>query len=338
MFHYFFIIFGLLLFTINFFLRKFKILNHKIDFYDHKKIGRIGVPLSGGLYFFFSILFFLNFYQLNLNYLFYFVLFLILGLIIDSGYEIKPRIRLLLHIIIIGCFIFENNFLIANTGLKFLDYIIEIKFLNILFTVFCIVVFLNGLNFIDGVNCNSVGYSTFVLITISFVNIEFLDDNFESSIFITLISSFCIFYLFNLFNKSFLGESGNYIIGFFISILIINIINLNSQINPLLAVSLLWYPSFENLFSIIRKSFYQNINAFHADSLHLHTLIYKFLKIKKIKQANSYSGLLINLFLLPNFFISYFYYYHTKILILNILVYLILYIIIYILLNKKSIK
>ena len=57
--------------------------------------------------------------------------------------------------------------------------------------------------------------------------------------------------------------------------------------------------------------------------------------MKKYKRANSYAGVVINLFLVPNFLVSYFFYYHTKILSMNILIYLIIYITSYIILNKK---
>lgn len=335
MLNYFFLFFVLLLILINFFLKKNKILNHKIDNYEHKKIGEKNIPLSGGLYFIFPVLFFLYFYEFDFGYLIFFILFLILGLVIDTGHEINPKLRLLFHLIIISSFVFFNDFMIFKTGILVFDQALKIEFLSFIFTIFCLVVFLNGLNFIDGVNCNSIGYSLMVASTILFIHLNILNLSFVSTLFIVIVSSIIVFYIFNLFNKNFLGESGNYILGFFLGIIIIHVININDEINPLLAVSLLWYPSFENLFSIIRKGYFQKKSAFKPDSSHLHTLIYKFLKKKKYKRANSYAGVVINLFLVPNFLVSYFFYYHTKILSMNVLIYLIIYITSYIILNKK---
>ena len=39
------------------------------------------------------------------------------------------------------------------------------------------------------------------------------------------------------------------------SIYVIKFINFNSSISSLLALNLLWYPAFENLFTIIRRMF-----------------------------------------------------------------------------------
>ena len=41
---------------------------------------------------------------------------------------------------------------------------------------------------------------------------------------------------------------------------------------------LLWYPAFENLFSLIRRSFKKNVSE--ADKLHLHQLIFRYLNKK----------------------------------------------------------
>lgn len=51
----------------------------------------------------------------------------------------------------------------------------------------------------------------------------------------------------------FLGDNGVYVISVFMSIYIIQFTNLNNNVSSLIALNLLWYPAFENLFSIIRR-------------------------------------------------------------------------------------
>ena len=50
-----------------------------------------------------------------------------------------------------------------------------------------------------------------------------------------------------------LGDAGAYILSFFVGYLIIKCHNFNPNISPYFFITLLWYPCFENLFSIIRK-------------------------------------------------------------------------------------
>ena len=121
----------------------------------------------------------------------------------------------------------------------FIDIFLSNIFFNILFTSLCIIVLLNGSNFIDGVNTNLIGYFLIVLFIISKFNYYF-DVNY-------LIIIFVVFYIYNFLGKCFLGDNGVYITSILISYIVIDIINLNS-INPILAINLLWYPAFENLF------------------------------------------------------------------------------------------
>ena len=48
--------------------------------------------------------------------------------------------------------------MISSTNLQILDLILENKFLSIFFTTFCILILVNGTNFIDGTNLNVISY------------------------------------------------------------------------------------------------------------------------------------------------------------------------------------
>ena len=71
----------------------------------------------------------------------------------------------------------------------------------------------------------------------------------------------CLLFLFllNSINFLYLGDGGAYLLGFLSSYYLIKFSNLNINISPYYIILLLWYPAFENLFSIIRKSFYKKI-------------------------------------------------------------------------------
>ena len=95
-----------------------------------------------------------------------------------------------------------------------------------------------------------------------------------------------------------MGDAGAYLVGTIFGYLSIVIANNNIFISPIYILNLLWYPAFENLFSIIRKKFFK-INASYPDNFHLHHLIYKFLNKKfrqNLKNNNSLTGIIINLY------------------------------------------
>ena len=70
------------------------------------------------------------------------------------------------------------------------------------------------------------------------------------------------------------------------------------------------------------------------DKLHLHSLIYRRLNINFIKYKNSFSGILINILLLPNFIFSYLFYDNSLYLGMVVIIYITIYLI-YSLLIKK---
>ena len=78
------------------------------------------------------------------------------------------------------------------------------KYFNISFTVFCFAILLNGTNFIDGLNGLAIGYYILVLTAIfylSSINSDVqLRDLEEYKI---LIYSMIIFFIFNFFGKCF---------------------------------------------------------------------------------------------------------------------------------------
>jgi hypothetical protein len=122
------------------------------------------------------------------------------------------------------------------------------------------------------------------------------------------------------------------------AIYIINFINLNHSASPLLALNLLWYPAFENLFTIIRR-LNANKTVDTADGLHFHTLLLNkiFYFNKNFFFSNSLTGILMNLFMFIGIFLSINFYNNagvlTLILILNILIYVLVY---FIFLSRKT--
>lgn len=292
----------------------------------HKyKLNKI-IPLSGGI-FFFNAIFYFHFNHLSeLTILFHGLPLLIIGILSDKDILKSPIWRLLLQALFIFTAIKFLNIVIATDRIPFINILLNNNFFNNLFVLFCLLVLINGSNFIDGLNGLSSGYYLLLISSVLFID-KNLILNIENNIFIIcLFLSILIFFLFNLFNRNFMGDNGIYFLSFYVGIKLIQTYNDNElNLSPFYIASLLWYPVFENLFSIIRRvNFSKNISR--PDNLHLHALLYNKIKSSIFKKnSNSITSLIILFFCLPGFYFSTIYHNQTIVLCFVILLNIILY-------------
>ena len=320
-------------FLISFFFIKFlihkKILVDNINFSKHKKLdhGMNKIPLCGGIILYLSSL---VFFENDLIILKIFgLLILILGIFSDLNIISAPKTRLLFQSLIIIFFIVFSDLQIVDLRINLINDYLAIKNISILFTVFCILILINGANFLDGLNTLVIGYFLLVVATLLLLSNQFdLDINFNVYYFFSFL---IIIYIYNFFGKLFLGDSGAYLIAFLTSFFILDFIKNNDDVSPYLICLLLWYPAFENLFSIIRRRIFKQ-RVDQPDQNHLHHLIYNFLSKKKFfkrKIVNTLSANIINLYNIIIFMFFFKYYLYTdilvKVILLNVLLYLILY-------------
>ena len=287
---------GLLIFIslINKFLLKKKILINETGDIHQKFSSKSSVPLTGGIFIFLGFLFY---YDGIYSFILFSLTILILGILSDLKLIRSAKKKLLLQILFILFYTVFNDFQISDTRINFLDTILNNNYINYLFVTFCILIVINGSNFIDGMNTLCIGY---YLLIISIIYYLKLND-------VIVIENISIFYIFivilfafiiNLKNKFFLGDSGAYLIGFSFAILLINIYKWNLGLSPFFIILLLWYPCYENLFSIIRKNIL-NKSAMFPDAKHTHQLIFFFIN-KKYKLtsfvSNILTGQIINIY------------------------------------------
>jgi len=295
---------------------------------NHLNIGGIFLSLTF-IFFFPNNLNFINFYVLSI---------LVLGLLSDKNIISHPIIRLLLQIVILFLFILNNEINILSIKLDFFDKLLIDNNFNILFTLFCLLILMNGTNFIDGVNVTTSGYYliiTFVMYYFSSKSII----NYDNHIFLVLTISLITFLIFNSLGYCLLGDSGSYVLALVFGFLLIDINHTNSEISPYFIVLLLWYPAFENLFTLCRRRLINKKNPSLPDNFHLHQLLYKFLERKNIIKKNFYnslSGILIVIYNSLIFILAIPFYKETKILILLIIFNVVIYIYLYIFFRKTK--
>lgn len=273
-------IFFCLIFIINLlFIYNSSLISKLINIYDHpnsRKIHKKKIPLIGGFLFFLSIIFYACFNQFQINYtddfinlflILFLIIFFVIGLI-DDKFELSSINKTLLFFFFLFFLVYFNeNLQIQNLRFITLNKSIELYEFNIVFSIFCIFLFLNAFNMYDGVNGQSGIYTIII-----FTYFLFKDINFYLSILIVITSLFFVFS--NLKNKFFLGNSGSLLLALLISVMIINGYN-DGKISSCEEIFiLLMLPGID-----MARLFIQRIsnkkNPFKADSNHLHHLLLK---------------------------------------------------------------
>ncbi len=258
-------------------------------------VGKKNIQLSGGII---IVLTFLLIKKLNIEFyhLFLFTIFLI-GFLSDLKIITSPRVRFFLQVFSIFLFVIFFNFEISQVRIFFIDYLLEYQFFSYFFVIFCLLIIVNGTNFIDGLNGLVLGY--FISILIIVYNLKLFENlnvtQFEILYFIELLF---FLLLFNFFNKLYIGDGGSYLLGFGFGIYLITIYESNAHMSPFFIVLLLWYPCFENLFSIIRK-YRLNLSPLNSDNKHFHQLLFYFIKKKfnlSALTSNNLGSIFINTF------------------------------------------
>ena len=195
---------------------------------------------------------------------------------------------------------------------------------------------MNGSNFIDGLNTILIGYYIIISIICVLLVKKFGLPDSEFQNFLIILIILCILFIFNFFGKLYSGDGGAYLISFVIGINLIIFNNASEQISPYFVACLLWYPAYENLFSIFRKKILKK-SVMKPDNRHLHHLIFLYFKNKiKLKSSflNSISGISINIFNIIIFYNAYQNISQTKNLIFLIFLSIVVYNLIYWKLNK----
>ncbi len=332
-----FIIITLTILIFNFFFNKLNLIRDKKNTSFHKKFieSEFEPPFSGGIFLIFTIIIYLN---ASMIFKFFLVTIFLIGFFSDLNFFKSINLRFYLQLISIVLFIYFSDLYIQSIRIEFVDNLLNNYIFKIFFTTFCVLILINGSNFLDGVNTLIIGYYTLVLYFISSIDsgiTSSVDDNFIN----LLIFSLLILFLLNCFNLLLLGDNGSYLISVFVGIYLIDVANNSVLISPYFVMNLLWYPAYETLFSIIRKVSTKK-SPLSPDNLHLHQLIYIYLrdKITHKYYANSFSGVLINIYNLAIFYFASQNYSNTKYQLLLFCFSFIIYNLLYLALNSYSKK
>ena len=296
-----FILYSFLIFIISIYLKKNSYYsnytgdNHQI-FTNDKNI-----PLVGGIALIIPTIL-VNPYDYKLS-LFLVSIFSI-GFFSDKKILVSPKLRFLFQFVIVTFSIFILNLEISSSRIVFFDNFLENSNFNLFFTTFCLLILINGSNFIDGLNSLLLTYISIVIYTL--IKLNFVPEiiNYQNNLNYFIILLMILVFL-NFKYLLMLGDAGAYILSFYTGYLIIKCHNFNTDVSPYFFITLIWYPCFENLFSIIRK-ITSSFSPFTPDNNHLHQLFFSLVNTKMFKSkiiSNNFSSFVINFF---NFNVLYF--------------------------------
>ena len=318
---------------INYILPKYDFLIDK-KFFPHKSyVSKNSVPISGGLIFILSTLLFIRF-ENNFSYVIFLIFFV--GILSDLNKVQSPYKRFFLQIAVILALVFLSKIFISSIRIHLFDHLLTYTLFKYFFVIFCLLILINGSNFMDGVNTLLIGYFISVILTVIILtnkyDLVFEIQNLKIIFFILLVM-----FIFNFFEKFFCGDGGSYIISLFMGYYLIELSNLNLIISPYFIACLLWYPAYECLFSMVRKKIKKS-KITGPDNSHLHQLLFIYFSNKlKFKRwiVSSLTGISINTYNLTIFFIALKNVSQTKTLISLIILNIILYNFVYLVLKKK---
>ena len=289
-----------------------------------RKFHKNNVPLFGGILIIYNLIFFfvldyflnLNLSQEIVNKREYFtfcigtIIFFCIGLF-DDKYNLSANKKLFLNFfILLFLTLMDDNLVIKQLKFSFFENPIYLNNFSHLFTILCVLLFLNAINMFDGINLQTATYCIIIFSIFLFKGIYI-------SLSIIFICILILFLFYNSLNKIFLGDSGTQVLAFVISYVLIKSYNLNQSFTPEEIFVILSLPGLD-MFRLFLLRVFNGKNPFSPDRNHIHHLIGN--KFKKFK-----TFIIIQFFLLINIILFYVIENKINVLILTILAYLILY-------------
>lgn len=269
------------------FYRSLTVILKLFDKPNYRKIHKKPISQFGGFIFFINIFIFillniLDIINFDFNYSFRlvfvgFLSYLLIFLLgyLDDRFDINPYLKTILLVILIITTVSADQSIQIYRLIFSFDSKVYLGSLSILFTVFCIFIFLNAFNMFDGINCQA---SLFIFSIILFLFLK----NVNLYLLVPIIVSNFFFLFYNLKNRIYLGNNGSYSISYLLSLFIIFEYN-NSKTNIYAddIVLLLFIPIIDLLRLFMLRIFYGR-SPFNPDNNHIHHLI-----TKKLSYLNS---------------------------------------------------
>ena len=202
-----------------------------------------------------------------------------IGFYEDLSDNTSPVFRLLFSFLPGVTFVFLTKITITRSGVGFVDEILSIELVTMFLTVLSITALLHATNMIDGLNglASGVGLISSLTLCTFLVNVEGTQLTILAGVFGFSVLGFA---LLNFWKGAiFLGDGGAYFIGSFLSMSLIAVSEMNTEVSPFAILLTVAYP-FTELVNTIRRRIEVGKSPFLADDAHFHSLIFRSLREK----------------------------------------------------------
>lgn len=185
-----------------------------------------------------------------------------------------PGVRLLLTVITAASAYSLAGVHFVRSDMVWLDHALAFLPFGYAALLFAVAGVAHGINIIDGYNGLASGFAVIALATLGCVAQEF-GDRFVCTL---CYATACATLGFMLFNyprgRLFLGDGGAYLLGCIIALAAAMLVLRNPKVSPWFPLTLVIYPVWETVFSIIRRLLLHGTDVGAPDARHLHSLVY----------------------------------------------------------------
>jgi UDP-N-acetylmuramyl pentapeptide phosphotransferase/UDP-N-acetylglucosamine-1-phosphate transferase len=197
------------------------------------------------------------------------------GLIEDLTKKVSVRARLLASFVsaAMATWVLDASLLRLDT--PYLDHLMTIGPVAILFTCFAVGGMTNAINIIDGLNGLASGAVALMLAGLGAIAWQF-GDYLVFELCLWGIGAMVGFMLLNYpFGRIFLGDGGAYLAGFWLAECAVLLLNRNPNASTWAVLLCVMYPAWETIYSMYRRQFKDKTDAGAPDSEHFHHLVLK---------------------------------------------------------------
>jgi len=199
----------------------------------------------------------------------------ILGTAEDLTQRVSIQLRMLGALVSSLMVIFIVNINVIRTDFPGVDELLHFPIIMILISILVIVGFTNAMNIIDGFHGLALTQAMSILF---FIGLSyFMAGDYEMWGVSKFVFLACLSLLAWNWPRGliFLGDGGAYFLGFLCVCLGLHLLKSTLTVSPVFVINLGLYPLLDTLYSMFRRKINRTLSITKADSLHLHSLIYK---------------------------------------------------------------
>ena len=197
------------------------------------------------------------------------------GLVEDLTHRVPASARLILAVLSGTCAWFLLDLGVHKTDVFFIDFFLQWPLISFLTTLLVVAGFSHSINIIDGFNGLASGQVLIMIAFLAYLNYT----HFEQDLFfisLLLASALIAFFFWNWpLGRIFLGDSGAYLLGFFVVCIGLLLLQRRPEISPFTPILIGLAPLIEALFSIYRRALIKKQSISKPDALHLHSLLFR---------------------------------------------------------------